>query len=239
WLEEAQRVAHVGYWVWDLQTNHLIWSDETYRIFGLTPQEGLIDFDKVREMIHPDDREAVFRTADEAIRYGTRADCEHRLFRPNGEMRVVHSLADLKRDALGQPKQMFGTTQDITDRKRAEEALRRMSHSVQERNARLEEAQRIAHVGHWEWKIETGRLTWSDETYRIYGMAPQERPIDIAILREMIHPEDRESMFRKAEESLLSGVPADAEHRIVRANGEVRTVHSRADARRDASGRPY
>src|SRR5580700_12023984 len=68
WLEEAQRVAHVGYWVWDLQTNHLIWSDETYRIFGLTAEEGLIDLDKLREMIHPDDREAVFRTAEEAIR---------------------------------------------------------------------------------------------------------------------------------------------------------------------------
>jgi PAS domain S-box-containing protein len=190
-------------------------------------------------MIHPDDREAVFRTAEEAIRSGRRADCEHRLIRPNGEMRVVHSLGDLKRDSLGRPRQMFGTTQDITDRKRAEEALQRMSGSFQESNARLEEAQRIAHVGHWDWNLETGSLAWSDETYRIYGMAPQERPIDIAMLREMIHPEDRESMFRKAEESLLSGVPADAEHRIVRPNGEVRTVHSRADARRDASGRPY
>jgi PAS domain S-box-containing protein len=134
---------------------------------------------------------------------------------------------------------MFGTTQDVTDRKRAEEALQRMSRSVQESNARLEEAQRIAHVGHWEWNLETGSLTWSDETYRIYGMAPQERPIDIAMLREMIHLEDRESMFRKAEQSLLSGVRADAEHRIVRPSGEVRTVHSRADAKRDASGRPY
>src|SRR6266403_5176246 len=91
WLEEAQRVAHVGYWVWDLETNHLIWSDETYRIFGLMPQDGLIDLDKVREMIHPDDREAVFRTAEEAVRSGTRADCEHRLLRPNGEVRIVHS----------------------------------------------------------------------------------------------------------------------------------------------------
>ena len=239
WLEEAQRVAHLGYWVWDLETNHLIWSDETYRIFGLTPQEGLIDLDKVREMIHPDDRDAVFRTAGEAVRSGARADCEHRLFRPNGEMRIVHSLGDLKKDSSGRPYQMFGTTQDITDRKRAEEALQRMSGSFQESNARLEEAQRIAHVGHWDWNLETGSLAWSDETYRIYGMAPQERPIDIAMLREMIHPEDRESMFRKAEESLLSGGPADAEHRIVRPNGEVRTVHSRADARRDASGRPY
>jgi PAS domain S-box-containing protein len=239
WLEEAQRVAHLGYWVWDLGTNRVIWSEETYRIFGLAPQGGSLDIAMIGEMFHPDDREAVFRTAEEAIRSGTRADSEHRLIRPNGEMRVVHSLGDLKRDSSGRPRQMFGTTQDITDRKRAEEALQRMSGSFQESNARLEEAQRIAHVGHWDWNLETGSLAWSDETYRIYGMAPQERPIDIAMLREMIHPEDRESMFRKAEESLLSGVPADAEHRIVRPNGEVRTVHSRADARRDASGRPY
>ena len=72
-LEEAQRVAHVGYWVWDLQTNRLIWSDETYRIFGLTPQEGPIDLNKVREMIHPDDREMVFRTAEQAVSSGARA----------------------------------------------------------------------------------------------------------------------------------------------------------------------
>ena len=84
-LEEAQRVAHVGYWVWDLQTNRLIWSEETYRIFGLTPQEGPIDLNKVREMIHPDDREMVFRTAEQAVSSGARADCEHRLFRPSGE----------------------------------------------------------------------------------------------------------------------------------------------------------
>jgi PAS domain S-box-containing protein len=238
WLEEAQRVAHLGYWVWDLETNQVIWSEETFRIFGLTPQVGSMDIAIVGEKFHPDDREVVFRAAEEAIRSGTRADCEHRLIRPDGEIRVVHSLGEVKKDSEGRT-QMFGTTQDITDRKRAAEALQRMSGSFQDSNARLEEAQRIAHVGHWDWNLDTGSLAWSDETYRIYGMAPQERPIDIAMLREMIHPEDRESMFRKAEESLLSGVPADAEHRIVRPNGEVRTVHSRADARRDASGRPY
>jgi PAS domain S-box-containing protein len=239
WLEEAQCVAHVGYWVWDLETNGVIWSDETYRIFGLTPQEGPIDLEKVRESIHPDDREEVFRIAEEAVRSGERADSEHRVIRPSGEIRVVHSLGDLKKDSSGRAYQMFGTTQDITDRKSAEEALQRLSRSFRESNVRLEEAQRIAHVGHWDWNLETGRLTWSDETYRIYGMAPQEHPVDIAMLREMIHHEDRESMFRKAEESIHSGVPADAEHRIVRPNGEVRTVHSRADVRRDASGRPY
>jgi PAS domain S-box-containing protein len=239
WLEEAQRVAHLGYWVWDLQTNQLIWSDETYRIFGLSPQEGLIDLDKVREMIHPDDRETVFRTAEEAARSGARADCEHRLFRPNGEMRVVHSLADLKRDASGRPHKMFGTTQDITERKRAEEELQLLYRDLQESKASLEEAQRIAHVGSWVWDLEKNHVTYSDEYYRIFGLTPTKGPIDIATVREMIHPEDREYVFRIAEEAIRAGERADCEHRIVRPDGEIRIVHSLGDLKKDASGRPY
>jgi len=239
WLEEAQRVAHLGYWVWDLQTNQLIWSDETYRIFGLSPQEGLIDLEKVREMIHPDDREAVFRTVEETVRSGARADCEHRLFRPNGEMRVVHSLADLKRDASGRPHKMFGTTQDITERKRAEEELQLLYRDLQESKASLEEAQRIAHIGSWVWDLEKDHVTYSDEYYRIFGLTPTKGPIDIATVREMIHPEDREYVFRIAEEAIRAGERADCEHRIVRPDGEIRIVHSLGDLKKDASGQAY
>jgi PAS domain S-box-containing protein len=239
WLEEAQRVAHVGYWIWDLETNHLIWSDETYRIFGLTQQEGPIDLVKLREMIHPDDQEAVFRTAEEAIRSGARADCEHRLFRPNGEMRVVHSLGDLKKDPSGRPYQMFGTTQDVTDRKRAEEELQVLYRDLQESKASLEEAQRVAHIGSWVWDLEKNHVTYSDEYYRIFGLTPTKDPIDIATVREMIHPDDREYVFRTAEESIRSGERSECEHRILRPNGEIRIVHSLGDLKKDASGRPY
>src|ERR1700756_104613 len=239
WLEEAQRVAHLGYWVWNLQTNHLIWSDETYRIFGLTPEEELIDLDKLRVMIHPEDREHVFRTAEEAIRSGVRADCEHRLLRPSGEMRIVHSLGDLKKDSSGRPYQMFGTTQDITNRKRAEEELQVLYRELQESKASLEEAQRVAHVGSWVWDLETNHVTYSDEYFRIFGLDPTKGPIEIATVREMIHPEDREYVFRIAEEAIRAGERADCEHRIVRPDGEIRIVHSLGDLKKDASGRPY
>jgi hypothetical protein len=63
---------------------------------------------------------------------------------------------------------------------------------------------------------------------RIFGLKPQEGPIDLATVREMIHPEDRESVFRTAEEAVLGGVRPDSEHRLVRPSGEVRTVHSQA-----------
>ena len=223
WLEEAQRVAHVGYWVWDLQTNHLIWSDETYRIFGLSPQEGLIDLDKVREMIHPEDREAVFRTAEEAIRSGARADCEHRLFRPSGEMRVVHSLADLKKDSSGRPYQMFGTTQDITDRKRAEEALRRSQFY-------LSEGQRLAHMGSWaasdlgvRWSDDLG-LYWSDEVYKIFGLDPQNGPPNLEQCLAAVHPDDRALMAETIRVMHEQRSGCDVTHRIVRPDGEVRYV---------------
>jgi PAS domain S-box-containing protein len=248
WLEEAQRVAHIGYWVWDLETNCVIYSDETYRIYGMTPQEGPIDLAIVSEATHPEDRERVFRIADEAIRSGTRADSEHRIVRPSGEIRTIHALGDLKKDASGRPYQMFGTTQDITERKRAEEERQALSHDLQESKARLEEAQRVAHVGHWEWDLETDVVVWSDETYRIFGLTPQERPMDLATVRAIVHPEDRESLYSGVDVDLVAGVHPDAEFRIVLPNGEVRTVYATTsklwsalpgDSKRDALGRPY
>ncbi len=223
WLEEAQRVTHVGYWVWDLETNRLISSDEHCRILGLRPNKGPIDLAIVREIIHPEDREYVFRTAEEAIRSGERADCEHRIVRPNGELRVVHSLGDLKKDSSGRPYQMFGTTQDITDRKRAEEALRRSEFY-------LSEGQRLAHIGSWasddlgiRWSEDLG-IYWSDEVYKIFGLDPQNGPPNFEQYLAAVHPDDRASMEETIRMMHEQRCGCDVTKRIVRPDGEVRYV---------------
>jgi len=247
-LEEAQRVAHVGHWEWDLETDVVVWSDETYRIFGLSPQERPMDLAAVRAMVHPEDRESLYRGVDEDLVAGVRPDAEFRIVRPNGEVRTVHSVTpkrwnsmpgDAKRDASGRPYKLFGTVQDITDRKRAEEALQEISRNLLESKAWLEEAQRVAHVGYWVWDLQTNRVIWSDETYRIFGLTPQEGLIDLDKVREMIHPDDREAVFRTAGEAVRSGARADCEHRLFRPNGEMRIVHSLGDLKKDSSGRPY
>jgi PAS domain S-box-containing protein len=238
WLEEAQRVAHLGYWVWDLDTNRVIWSEETYRIFGLVPKGGSFDVAVVGEMMHPDDRDAVFMIAKKAIDTDTRADCEHRLFRPDGEMRVVHSLGDVRRNSQGR-MQMFGTTQDITDRKRVEEDRQSLSTALQQSNARLEEAQRLAHIGHYEWDLIENRVTYSEELCRIWGIPPVKGPFDVAKIFERVHPEDRESVTREAADAIRSGIHAKSEHRILLPNGEVRFILGIGTVKRDASGHAY
>jgi PAS domain S-box-containing protein len=247
-LEEGQRIAHVGHWEWDLETNVVVWSDETYRIFGLKPQERPMDLATVREMVHPDDREALYSEVDVELAAGVHPVHEHRIVRPSGEVRTVHAITsklwsampgDSDNGASGRARRLFGTVQDITELKRAEEARHALSRDLQESKAWLEEAQRVAQVGYWVWDLETNRVNWSDETYRIFGLAPQEGNIDLAIVREMIHPEDREHVFRTAEEAIRSGERADCEHRLFRPSGEMRIVHSLGDLTKDSSGRTY
>src|SRR5579859_2758708 len=247
-LEEAQRVAHVGHWEWDLETDVVVWSDETYRIFGLSPQERPMDLATVRSMVHPEDREPLYQGVDQDLVAGKRPNAEFRIVRPSGEVRTVSSLTserwsslpgDTKRDASGRPYKLFGTIQDITERRRTEEALQESSRKLQDSKAWLEEAQRVAHVGYWVWDLQTNRVIWSDETYRIFGLTPQEGLIDLDKVREMIHPDDREAVFRTAEETVRSGARADCEHRLFRPNGEMRIVHSLGDLKKDSSGRPY
>ena len=122
-LEEAQRLAHVGYWEYDAETDLITWSDETYRIFGLVPQERALHLSQLPELLHPEDRHMVTDAIAETLRGGPRYELEYRVIRPNGEVRLVHSRGDGMRDEFGRTRRMFGSVQDITERKQAEQRL--------------------------------------------------------------------------------------------------------------------
>src|SRR5262252_1307197 len=122
-LEEAQHLAHVGYWEHDPETDRLTWSDETYRIFGLQPHAQILSLAQLSALIHPEDQQCMIQAVAEALRGGRRYDVEYRVVRPTGEVRIVHSHGDVRRDESGRPRRMFGMVQDITERKRAEQRL--------------------------------------------------------------------------------------------------------------------
>jgi PAS domain S-box-containing protein len=146
-LEEAQRIAHVGYWERDLATNLLTWSDESFRIFGLAPEEGRVAFARYQELIHPEDRHRIVAASAEALRGGPRYHVEYRVLPPNGDVRIVHSQGDVMRDESGRPSRMFGIVQDITERKRAEEDLRESERRYRETQMELAHVNRVTTMG--------------------------------------------------------------------------------------------
>jgi PAS domain S-box-containing protein len=118
-LAEAQRIAHIGNWGWTVETNELTWSDEVYRIFGLTPQEFDATYDAFLGVVHPDDRDYVAESVNRALE-GETYSIDHRIILPQGEERVVHEQAEVTYNDDGKPVQMVGTVQDITESKNTE-----------------------------------------------------------------------------------------------------------------------
>src|ERR1700745_1930504 len=110
---------------------------------------------------------------------------------PDGVIKYVHAVAHAGRDSSGNLEYM-GVVPDITERKRAEEERQALSRNLQESKARLEEAQRVAHMGHYYWDLIANRVTWAEQLKRIFGVPPQEGPIDMAMVREMINPDARD-----------------------------------------------
>jgi diguanylate cyclase (GGDEF)-like protein/PAS domain S-box-containing protein len=123
-LEDAQRIALLGHWDWHIERGTLIWSDQVYRLFGLPPQAFAVDVELFFRQIHPDDLSAVKSAISGSLEQGLPYAIDHRLLRlDNGEVRHVHEQGELVRDEQGRPLRMIGTVQDITERKRTEQAL--------------------------------------------------------------------------------------------------------------------
>ena len=126
-LERAQSISHVGSWEYMLADGTIKWSDELYRIFGLQPQSVLLTYDLLLGMIHPDDRarhEAYHAQLTFARPGAVIAPFEYRVQRPDGQIAHVVVKVEIRFDDQGRSACCFGTVQDITERKRAEEALR-------------------------------------------------------------------------------------------------------------------
>jgi PAS domain S-box-containing protein len=222
-LEEAQRVAHIGHYEFNPAENQVTWSAELCRIWGLTPVKGPIDMAVVFEMVHPEDREYAASALEEIIRSGTHLRAEHRIVRPDGEVRFVQVLGTVKRDASGLAYELFGTSQDITDRKLAEQALRRTQFY-------LSEGERLAHMGSWaskdlgiRWSDDLD-IYWSDEVYNIFGFDPKNGPPKLEQFVSAIHPQDRTRLSEAITTMHEQRCKCDVTSRVVRPDGEIRFV---------------
>lgn len=217
-FRESQRAASIGSYKFDLVAGKIECSEIMNTIFGIDKNyprsvQGWLD------ILHPDDRDMMERyLREEVMAQGKKFDKEYRIIRNNdGETRWVHGLGEPKFDN-GNLTALVGTVQEITERKLAEIAL-------QEIKRDLNRAQEVGHIGSWRLNVRKNVLSWSDETYHIFGI-PKGTPLTYDTFLSNIHPDDREYVDAKWN-AALGGEPYDIEHRLV-VDGQVKWLREKA-----------
>lgn len=122
------------------------------------------------------------------------------------------------------------------EKRRTKRALKESEQKLRESEARLAEAQRIAHSGSWVWDIVENKEIWSDEIYRIFGLAPQEFSVTYEAFLDSVHPEDRELVRKSVDAALKNKEPYSIDHRIVHPDKTVRYVHEEGEVTFDEEG---
>jgi PAS domain S-box-containing protein len=227
YLAEAQRLSHTGSFGWRPSTDEINWSEETFRIFEYdrttTPTVELI-----LQRVHPEDVASVKQTIERASQDGKDFEHEFRLVTDSGVKHVnvvAHALND-ESDGV----EFVGAVMDISDRRRAEEALRRSE-------AYLAEAQRLTHTGSWVWRVagrEASHL--SEEWYRIYGFGPEEGVPEWEERLRRVHPQDRAKWQETIDRAIREESDYEMEFRILLPDGTVKYIHTVGHPVFNASG---
>lgn len=185
-LTEAQRIASIGSWDWDFESNVARWSDNLYRMFGVEPGAFQPSLETYLEYIHPDDRAAVQVAARRAIEHGTPIAMDTRIVRPDGRTIIGHTRGQAVNDQHGRPTRLVGTILDVTDLRHAEAA----------RQAAEEQFRVFVETtNEWIWTLDTrGTLLYSNAAVRnILGYE-----LDELIGREvlnLLHPDDHAALL--------------------------------------------
>jgi PAS domain S-box-containing protein len=228
YLAEAQKLSHTGSWANSPNGAPKYWSEECYRVLGFDPAEPLPTLETIFQRIHQDDRAAMREQLERGIRDKTDFEVDMRIVHPNTGIRNIRSICHAVVDARGDLREMVGTVIDITEHRRAEEAIRRSE-------AYLAEAQRLSHTGSFGWRPDTGEIVWSDETYRTFEYDGSVKPtIDSVVQR--VHPEDRADVREVIDRAFAGATDFEHAYRLLLPDGRVKHVHAIAHALQDAPG---
>jgi PAS domain S-box-containing protein len=227
-FSEVERLANVGSWSWDVRTNEVAWSEQGFRIFGYDPAVDVATREAFFAALHPDDRELLINASARSASEGITAPAPRcRFIHKDGSVRHVILTGTPIRDQSGQLIRLVGAALDVTEFVAVESELR---HTAQ----LLNEAERMAGLGSWNWCAETDSIEWSDTMYCIFGVSRGTR-ITKDLFFERVHPDDR-AHVRNSGQCFVEGRARPVEFRVVWPDGTLRHVCMEASTERDERG---
>lgn len=222
--------APIGIAVADVQTHRFTAVNQAFcELLGYSESE-LLALGSCVSVSVPEDWEVERPYAESLL--GGEANVYHiekRYFKKSGDIIVGSLTTTALRNEAGQITHLLGMLEDITQRQVAEAQLRK-------NDAHLRAAQRIGKLGSWEYAVQTGQLTWSEEVFRIYGLDPAQGIPTYAELQHYIHPEDWEHFNQTVEAAIATGQPYDLEHRLIQPDGTLVYVLARGEIIYDSTG---
>lgn len=232
-LARSQKIAQLGSWEVILETGTLFWSDETLRIFGLDPDRETLTYEGYLAALHPSDRERVLGIVEQILAAGEGGfDMDHRIVRPDGEVRWVQGIGELQTDENGEAISLAGSVLDITERKLSE-------HRIRENEERQRLLALATNDAIWEWEIADDTLVWTEGYETLFGRRRDEVDPTLKSWTDYIHPDDEErvlSILHEATDTEL--VDFEAEYRFRHADGHYCVVYDCGHVMRDAEGKP-
>jgi len=218
YLTEAQRLSGTGSFGWNIASGEIVWSDQTFRIFGGDrTTKPTVEF--IIQRTHPEDRAAVQQTISRASVDGKDFDHEYRLLMPDGSAKYVHAVARAVRDASGNIE-FVGAVTDVTTAMETERKLRRS-------DAYLAESERLRRTSSWAWDVR--RREWayrSPGMYGLFGFDPEQGEVPLQAFRDRIHPEDSRPNVEAAARAVREKADFEVDFRIVLPNGSIKHIHS-------------
>jgi PAS domain S-box-containing protein len=232
-LQFALEASGDGLWDWNVTTGDLYLSSLWAEMLGFQLDELPANISVWEKLVHPDDKPWVMELLNAHLEDGAVPyKFDYRLQAKTGEYRWIANFGKVVvRDRQGKPLRMIGTHRDISVRKHSEEQLRNSE-------AHLKTAQRIGKLGNWEFELKTGKISWSDEVFRIYGRDPALGVPTYEELQQYFHPEDWEHFDRTFHTSISLAQPYNFEHRICRPDGALIYVIIRGEIICNTLGQP-
>lgn len=230
-LRTAQQVAQIGYWDFDFKTDTLTWSEELYNVFGISKQLFHETHQSFVELVDAEDRELVLATSKHTQQTGEAFTLDYKITTPSGEKRVIQEHGYGELDESGNVIRLFGTAQNITDRKLAEEKIR-------ESNQRYEYVAKATSDAIWDWDLVNDKIYWGDGFESIFGYQLNSVKADTTFRLDHIHPDDVEAVMAGLYYVIYgSETQWEDNYRFKKADGTYAYVTNKGFVIRDSNGK--